>query len=257
MLTAPLVLAALSAGLLGGAHCIGMCGGIANMLTSAGKKGRKIIPIIPAQAGALTSKPTPEIAPWRTSTLLHAGRIFTYTLMGGLTGSIGAAGMRIHPFLPVHTLMYIIGNLALIWLGLRLFGYTPHFAPLDRLVASITAHIHLSPRFSLMAQTQRYPFIVGMAWGLLPCGLVYGVLPFALLSGDALSGAVLMLIFGLGALPYLLFAQGMAQWLRHSRVPALLRILGGIVLTSIGIVGLWWSFNMTEMPSFLCVTPAH
>lgn len=257
MLTAPLVLAALSAGLLGGAHCIGMCGGIASMLTSAGKNGRRTIPIIPSPASSSTPDAAAKISAWRTPVLLHTGRIFTYTLMGGLIGSIGALGMRIHPFMPIHTLMYIIGNLALIWLGLRLFGYTPHFAPLDRLVARITAHIHLSPRFSIMAQTRRYPFLVGMAWGCLPCGLVYGVLPFALLSGGALSGGVLMLIFGLGALPYLLFAQGVAQWMHHSRVPALLRVLGAFALTGIGLAGLWWSFNMTDMPAFLCVTPAH
>lgn len=249
MLNAPLVFAALSAGLLGGVHCIGMCGGIATMLTSAGKKQHAIIPIIPTRSSAT--------APWRTPALLHAGRIFTYVLMGALAGAIGALGMRVHPFMPFHTLLYIFGNLALIWLGLRLFGYTPHFAPLDRLVARITTHIHLSPRFSMLAQTQRFPFLVGMAWGCLPCGLVYGVLPFALLSGDALSGAVLMLIFGLGALPHLLFAQALAQWLHHSRVPTLLRGLGGAVLTGIGLLGLWWSFNMTAMPAFLCVTPVH
>ena len=248
MLTPPLIFAALSAGLLGGVHCIGMCGGIANMLTSAGKKQRTIIPIIPVLS--------PTIAPWRTPALLHAGRIFTYTLMGALVGAIGALGMRVHPFMPIHTLMYILGNLALIWLGLRLFGYTPHYAPLDRLFARITTHIHLSPRFSLLAQTQRFPFLVGMAWGCLPCGLVYGVLPFALLSGSAFSGAVLMLIFGLGALPHLLFAQAVAQWLHHSRVPTLLRGLGASVLTGIGLMGLWWSFNMGAMPAFLCVTPA-
>lgn len=253
MLTAPLVLAALSAGLLGGAHCIGMCGGIANLLTSAGKSGRKTIPIIPMH----TDIATPKFAPWRTTTLLHVGRISTYALMGGLVGYIGALGLRIHPFIPIHTLMYIIGNLALIWLGLRLFGYTPHFAPLNRLLARVGTHIHIPVRFSLLAQTRRFPFLVGMAWGCLPCGLVYGVLPFSLLSGDALSGAVLMIIFGLGALPYLLFAQAVAQWLHHSRVPALLRGLGGALLTGIGLLGLWWSFNMQEMPAFLCVTPTH
>jgi len=253
MLTAPLVLAALSAGLLGGAHCIGMCGGIANLLTSTGKTGRKTIPIMPSQP----EKATAKLAPWRSTTLLHAGRIFTYALMGGLVGYIGALGLRIHPFIPIHTLMYIIGNLALIWLGLRLFGYSPHFPPLDRLLARIGSHIRIPARFSLLAQTRRFPFLVGMAWGCLPCGLVYGVLPFSLLSGDALSGAVLMLIFGLGALPYLLFAQAVAQWLHHSRVPALLRNLGGFVLTGIGLVGLWWSFNMQAMPAFLCVTPTH
>ena len=189
--------------------------------------------------------------------LLHGGRIFTYTLMGALVGSIGALGLRIHPFIPIHNLLYVIGNLALIWLGLRLFGYTPHFAPLDRLIASVISRIHLSPHFSLAMQTQRYPFLIGMAWGCLPCGLVYGVLPFALLSGDAWSGAVLMLIFGIGALPHLIFAQGIAQWLYHSQAPQLIRALGATVLTGIGILGLWWSFNMSEMPAFLCITPGH
>ena len=220
------------------------------MLTSAGKKERKTIPIIPAE----TVHSTTGIAAWRIPVMLHAGRIFTYTLMGALTGSIGALGLRFNPFESTHTLLYIVGNLALIWLGLRLFGYTPHFAPLDRLVASVTTHIHLSPRFSLMKQTQRLPFLVGMAWGCLPCGLLYGVLPFSLLSGDAFSGAVLMLAFGLAALPHLLFAQSIARWLHHSRVPGLLRGVGATLLTTIGILGLWWSFNMNDMPAFLCVT---
>jgi len=230
-----------------------MCGGIASMLTSSGKTARKTIPIIPAQ----TQLPASGLAKYRIPTLLHAGRIFTYTLMGGVIGAIGALGMHFNPFMPVHTVLYILGNLALIWLGLRLFGYTPHFPPLDRLVAYISTHIHISPRFSLMAQTQRYPFLVGMAWGCLPCGLVYGVLPFALLSGNAISGGILMLVFGAGALPHLLFTQGIAQWLRRSRVPVVLRGLGASLLTGVGLMGLWWGFNMSEMPSFLCVTAMH
>ena len=219
------------------------------MLTSAGKIRSKVIPITPAQLPATMS--------WRTPALLHAGRIFTYMLMGALTGAIGALGMRTHPFMSIHTLLYIFGNLALVWLGLRLAGYTPHFAPLDRLVARITSRIHLSPRFAILAQTQRYPFLVGMLWGCLPCGLIFGVLPFALLSGDAYSGAILMLIFGLGALPHLLFAQAISQWPHHSRVPTLLKITGASLLVGTGLLGLRWSFDMTAMPAFLCITPTH
>ena len=250
MLTPPLLFAVLSAGLLGGVHCIGMCGGIANILNSAGTKPRKTFPIIPASTHPLVSK----VSLWRFSILLHSGRIFTYTLMGALTGAIGALGLHFNPFQSAHTLLYLIGNLALIWLGLRLFGYRPRFGPLDRLLAKITTFIHLSPRLTLMTRTQRFPFLVGMAWGCLPCGLIYGVLPFSLLSGNAISGAALMLVFGLSALPHLLFAQGIAQWLRHSHVSMLLRGMGASLLTGIGLMGLWWNFNMAEMPSFLCVT---
>ena len=250
MLTPPLIMAVFSAGILGGVHCIGMCGGIASMLTSADKKKRDIIPIIPIH----TQTPVQLSSSWRIPTLLHAGRIFTYVLMGGLTGAIGALGLRFNPFESMHTALYIVGNLALIWLGLRLFGYSPHFPPLDRLIARATSLIYISPRFSLMTQTRRLPFLVGMAWGCLPCGLVYGVLPFALLSGDAYSGAMLMLIFGLSALPHLLFAQSISRWLQHSQVPLLLRGVGASLLIGIGLLGLWWSFNMSEMPAFLCVT---
>lgn len=252
MLNTPLVLASLTAGLLGGIHCVGMCGGITNMLTSS-PTTRKFIPIIPMQIGL--SKPL--IAPWRKTTLLHAGRIFTYMLMGTLVGAIGALGIHINPFMPLHTMLYLIGNLALIWLGLRLLGYTPHLASLDRLLARIVKAINFPPQYSLLAQAQRFPFLVGMAWGCLPCGLVYGVLPFALLSGDAYSGAVLMLIFGLAALPYLLLTQGLSQWLRQSQAPRLLRGAGAITLLIFGSLGLWWSFNMADMPAFLCITPVH
>ncbi len=248
MLTPPLVMAAISAGLLGGLHCIGMCGGIAGILTSAGKK---TIPILPH---AHPSKPRPAL---RTSAYLHAGRISTYMLMGAIAGSLGNLGLRVHPFISMHNVFFFLGNLALVWLGLRLFGYSPSLPAFDRLITKAISLISLQGKFSLPQQTQKRPYFVGMAWGLLPCGLVYGVLPFALFSGNALAGATLLLLFGLSALPHLLFAQSIAGWNRKSNLPALLKYTGASLLTSIGLIGLWWSFNMQEMPAFLCVTATH
>jgi len=218
MLNAPLVFAALSAGLLGGRTLhrhVRRHRHHAHLLPA--KKQHAIIPIIPARSSAS--------APWRTPALLHAGRISTYVLMGALAGAIGALGMRVHPFMPIHTLLYILGNLALIWLGLRCLLH-PAFCATG---SPGRAHHHAHPpvtAFFLLAQTQRFPFSGGMAWGCLPCGLVYGVLPFALLSGNAFSGAVLMLIFGLGALPHLLFAQA---WRNGCITAACLRCCGGWV----------------------------
>ena len=252
MLSVPLIVAALSAGLLGGAHCIGMCGGIANLLGSAGSAGsseRKVIPIKLQQPDALA-------AAWRMPALLHGGRICTYGVLGGIVGALGAAGLLFKPYLPVQIMMFIVGNLALIWLGLRLVGHAPGLMLLDRLGQTIASHVRLPIRFSLAAQTRQHPFLVGMTWGCMPCGLVYGVLPFALLSGSAFSGALLMLIFGLGALPYLLFAQGMGQWLNRRLLPVILRGGGAALLIGIGLFGLW-HYDMTGLPALFCVTPVH
>ncbi|MEO6351832.1 MAG: sulfite exporter TauE/SafE family protein [Oxalobacteraceae bacterium] len=249
MLSVPLVVAALSAGLLGGAHCIGMCGGIANLLGSAGSSERKVIPIklqVPDAPGG----------GWRMPALLHAGRISTYGVLGGIVGALGAAGLLFKPYLPVQMMMFIVGNLALIWLGLRLVGYAPGLVLLDRLGQIIASRVKLPIRFSLAAQTRRHPFLVGMTWGCMPCGLVYGVLPFSLLSGSVSSGALLMLIFGLGALPYLLFAQGIGQWLNRRVLPIILRGSGAVVLIGIGLFGLW-HYDMTGLPAIFCVTPIH
>lgn len=251
MLTLPLVAAVLSAGLLGGAHCIGMCGGLANMLTNAGVPGRKTIRIVPVQAIHQESK----VNRWRIPTLLHAGRLFTYSLIGGFVGALGAAGLLFKPYLPVQMLMFVLGNLALIWLGLRLAGYSPEFTSLSRLASHVTSQVKLPIRFSLSAQTRRHPFFVGMAWGCMPCGLVYGVLPFSLLSGNAGSGAVLMLLFGLAALPYLLFAQGIAQLLKHHKYPFVIKGAGAALLMGIGLYGLW-HYDMHGLPAIFCVTAA-
>jgi uncharacterized protein len=248
MLSLPLIVAALSAGLLGGVHCLGMCGGVANMLGSASTTTKKTIPIVPASEAA-SRRPT-----WHATALLHAGRLFTYGLMGGFVGSIGALGLLFKPVMPIQSVMFIVGNLALIWLGLRLLGYTPDLLILREWTSRLISSIHFIPSFSLAEQTRRRPFVVGMGWGCLPCGLVYGVLPFSLLSGGAISGAVLMILFGLGALPYLLMAQHVAQWLNRRAVPIFVRGLGALVLIGIGLLGLS-HFNMGNMPSLLCVTP--
>lgn len=252
MLTAPLVLASLSAGLLGGVHCVGMCGGLADMLGSVGKR-RRVIPII---AQRHESDQLEQQRKWRIPLFLHFGRLCTYALMGGLVGALGALGMLFKPLIPVHNIMFVLGNLALILLGLRLIGYQPDWGFFGRLGTRIATRLHISPRFGLRARTRRHPFLVGMAWGCLPCGLIYAVLPFALLSGAAASGALLMLLFGLGALPYLLLAQGAAAWLQRRTVPIMLRCLGALALIALGLFGLWHvnMADMSDLPAVFCVT---
>lgn len=233
MLTVPLVAAAATAGLIGGIHCAGMCGGIGAMLGSNGAPVRKIIPITAAGGGAATKNLAYQIA-------LHGGRLSSYALMGAVVGMLGGAGMLFKPSQAMHAALVVFGNLALIWLGLRIAGYAPTSPGLGRIGERMVAVLRV-PR--------RHPFWTGMAWGCLPCGLLYGVLPFALLSGDAGSGAILMLAFGFGALPYLLFAQ----WAGSLRAAShTLKGIGAAVLIGFGIFGLW-HINSADMPDIFCV----
>jgi sulfite exporter TauE/SafE len=49
-------------------------------------------------------------------------------------------------------------------------------------------------------------FSAGLAWGLMPCAMVYGGLMTAMLSGSAVGGGVVMFAFGIGTLPGLFAA---------------------------------------------------
>lgn len=255
MLTLPLLFAVASAGAVGGVHCAGMCGGVARLLTRPAQNEQN-------EHKAIMLKQVGQHASLRHSLLLHAGRLSLYALLGGVVGGVGAGGMWLLPMPEVQKIMFIIGNLALILLGLRLlhipvpaFFYvwrsqlSSHLGnqfgsinPLTHLLTQIRSHAQ-----GVLAQGKKQPFVLGMAWGCLPCGLLFAVLPFALLSSSVFGGAILMLVFGLTSLPHLLLVQTASNWGQRWHV------LFAVLLLGLGGFGLW-HFDMQQMPGFLCVT---
>jgi sulfite exporter TauE/SafE len=234
MPTLSLILTALLAGLAGGSHCIGMCGGIATMLAKPGR----VIPIVPIKTSRSTD--------WLDLALLHLGRLSTYAMAGALAGTLGAAGLLLKPIMPVQAVLFFIGNLSLIYLGLKCLGYRINvFGKVGQYV-SLAGFPRLFSALSLPA----HPYVRGLLWGCLPCGLVYGVLPIALISGTPWSGALLMFCFGIGTLPYLLFAQGLTHRFGHNKPPVWLAVGSAVILIGLGSLGLilpnehhnagWW-----------------
>lgn len=250
MLTAPLIFAALSAGFIGGVHCVGMCGGIAHLLSRKAivANPRRVIPI--AYEPPTSTQQSNAQNPIVYNIALHAGRIFTYVLAGAVLGAFGAASLTLRPYLPIQQALFVIGNISLVLLGLRLLGWVPHFFFIPSLIewiSKLTSNI--SP---FMQHHKTSPFMVGMLWGCLPCGLLFVIAPLALLSGDAISGAALMLLFGLSALPHLLIAQRLAA-MRYSVGGRGLKLVAAMVLLAVGVFGLFHS-DMKSMPEWLCVT---
>jgi len=80
---------------------------------------------------------------------------------------------------------------------------------------------------------------MGMVWGLVPCALIYGVLPIALFGGGALEGAAIMVAFGLGTLPNLLAAGWVASRARGVLDARVARVAAATLVGGFAVVGLW------------------
>ncbi len=210
---APLLVSALILGLLGGGHCLGMCGGL---------------------MGALTLAIPPEQRSRRLHLLLayNLGRILSYASAGLL---IGLAGWAVASS-PAALGLRGVAALLLIAMGLYLAGWWSGLTRIEALGRGLWRYIQ--PFASRLMPVSSLPraLLLGALWGWLPCGLVYSTLLWAASQGDALDSALLMLAFGLGTWPVLL-ATGMAA----ERLTAVLRkrkvrMAGGLLVI---LFGLW------------------
>ena len=210
---APLLISALILGLLGGGHCLGMCGGLMGALTLA---------IPPEQRGR------------RLQLLLayNLGRILSYASAGLLFGLAGWAVASS----PAAMLLRIVAGLLLISMGLYLGGWWSGLTRIEALGRGLWRHIQPAARRLLPVTSLPRALLLGALWGWLPCGLVYSTLLWAASQGNALDSGLLMLAFGLGTWPVLL-ATGLAA----ERLTALLRrrgvrMTGGLLVI---LFGLW------------------
>jgi len=206
--------AAFVVGLLGGVHCIGMCGGIVSALVGAGGEG---------------------FPRWKLRLGYNIGRIASYAMAGAVAGTVGGASLLLARALPVQMVALVLANLLLVGLGLYLAGFSNLVARLEGPGRQIWRHIQPMTRRLLPADNWWRSLALGGLWGWLPCGLVYSILATALLAGSAAGGAAVMLAFGLGTLPNLLMAGAAFDRLR-SRVG--IRVVAGGLVAGFGLLGL-------------------
>lgn len=210
-------------GLLGGVHCVGMCGGIVSALTVQVR--------LPGQT-------SPARREWPLHLAYNLGRIGSYTAAGAAMGAIGTVGMLFNDVLPVQLALYVAANLMLVALGLYLTGFTRALAGVERLGQRLWARVQPLTRRFLPARSVAQAFPLGVLWGFLPCGLVYSVLATALVTGSAERGAALMLAFGLGTLPNLLLAGPHPHRLVAHHVAQTREQHAGLVVLAFGVFGL-------------------
>lgn len=200
-------------GLLGGTHCVGMCGGIVGAL-SMGAPAR-----------------------WSMHLAYNAGRIASYALAGAVVGALGAASLGLEGQLPVRNILYLLANLMLVALGLYLLGVTRALAFTERFGQHLWRFLQPLTRRFVPARSVAQAFPLGLLWGWLPCGLVYSALTTALTAGSSGRGAMLMLAFGLGTLPNLLLAGIVLARINEFVRRPLVRIASGLLVLGFGLYG--------------------
>lgn len=199
-------------GFASGLHCAGMCGGISAGFTLVRKE---------------------EVL--KRQLAFNAGRITSYAVAGAIAGALGSAGAYAAGVLPAQTLTLLFASAFALLAGIHLAGYGFPLARLERLGLPIWRRVQPFAARFLPARTLPQSYAAGLAWGWLPCGLVYGALAAAVFAGGALEGAVAMAGFGLGTLPWLLAAGVFAAKLRSA---VKLRAAGGMLLIALGGLGL-------------------
>jgi len=180
-LSAPLG-TAFAMALLGGIHCAGMCGGFVSALQ--------------------LRRPT-HMSAIAFALSYHGGRVVGYVSAGLLVGAIGGTLFAAH-VLPLQIGLLILASLLLGAIGCSLLGSMVWLRRLEPLGNVLWQTIEPLAKKLLPPRSLPAAMLAGFAWGWIPCGMVYAVLPLSLLAGGALGGAMVMLAFGLGTLPNLL-----------------------------------------------------
>lgn len=190
-------------GLLGSAHCVGMCGGIMNALSFAlppEKQGfRRALPIL---------------------LFYNLGRIFSYCLAGAFLGAIGwwlfSTGKLAGPALR------LFAGFMMIAMGLYLGGWWRGLVHLEKMGGYLWRYLQPWGNRLMPVSKPWQALLLGALWGWLPCGLVYSTLTLSISAANWQYSSLVMLSFGLGTMPVMLltgaFAHQVKDWIQKRSV---------------------------------------
>jgi sulfite exporter TauE/SafE len=194
-------LTAFTIGLLGSGHCLAMCGGIMGALSMRSLAARGQAAVL--DQGALVSASRIQVSAGGAEgvgpnanvhdgsllsqlLLYSAGRLLSYAILGMALGLLGA--VLVTAMEPARIVLRGLAGGLLIAMGLYLAGLWHGILVLERFGHRIWQRVGPGLR-----RGQGGTMLLGMSWGLLPCGLVYGTLAWAASAADPLLAGWLML----------------------------------------------------------------
>ncbi len=208
-------------GLLGSAHCVGMCGGFVLTL------------------GTTTRSWQSNLARQISYAL---GRIFVYTFLGGFAGFAGWHLGRGGWFVFAQATLAVLAGVFLIAEGLFSAGLIPRPFAGQKTCPGANVFGQL-----LRARDLSNVFLGGLANGLLPCGLVYAYLALAASWGGPLGGMAVMALFGLGTIPSMVMT-GMSGSLLGVSFRRRLFLIAAWCMIVTGLLSLYRGYAFLTLP---------
>lgn len=211
-------------GLLTSLHCIAMCGGI-----------------VLSQAGT-TAAPKPGAGARLVPSLLYnAGRIVSYTVIGGIVGSLGSLFSL---STALKGAMPVVAGAFMLFLGVRMLGIIPWLSRLKVRFPGIGGSRLAS------AAAGRGPFVIGLLNGLMPCGPLQTMQVYALGTGSLFAGALSMFVFSVGTVPLLLGFGAISSFL-NAKFNRRMVMASGVLVAALGLVMFTRGLNLygVAMPS--------
>ncbi len=202
-------------GLLTGVHCVAMCGGI--------NLSQCVAPPLAADGPKARLRP---------ALLYNAGRVVSYTALGGLVGALGSV-VSLTGW--ARGLVAVVSGLFLLVMGISMLGIFPW---VNRLIPRLPRALRARAG---EARQGKGPFVVGLLNGLMPCGPLQAMQLYALGTGSPAAGALSMFVFSLGTVPLMLGLGALSSLLSHRftgvmmKASAALVLLLGLVMVNRGL----------------------
>lgn len=219
-----MALSALVMGLVGGPHCVAMCGAACAGISRVGAQ-RAVVPPL-----------------WQ----FQLSRMVGYALMGALAaGTVqGLAwfGSNTAVLRPAWAMVHV----AAFFLGLMLLLQARQPAWIE----GMAQRVWRKAKPAITAMGTRAPVVLGVGWALMPCGLLYSALLVASLSASALDGAVVMAAFSAGTSVSLTAGSWLLLRVRGGQSGAWAIRLAGLALAATSGWALW--MGITQPSGLWC-----
>lgn len=206
-------------GLVTSIHCVAMCGGI-NLSQAVSQRA-------PAREQGKLAKLKPSL-------MYNAGRVVSYTVLGGIVGALGSV---VSFSGTARGIVSILAGVFMVIMGLNMLNIFPW-------LRRFTPHMPKVLVRKFHASGKHGPFIVGLFNGLMPCGPLQAMQIYALGTGSPVKGALSMLVFSLGTVPLMFGFGAISSFLSGKFTHKMMKVSATLVLV-LGLVMLNRGFSLS------------